>query len=146
MMSSSSSLITLKSELAGKLTVTTRSYDGTEETTQKADIKVPAGQSVQSKFSVPVKLNGYHDIRATLELDGKSWTEKRSFVRLAPDTRTPTYTGKGGLFGYWSYAGGHHTHNAWHIGQLMAMAGSNSPKPSRLTAHGGVGVGVTDAE
>jgi len=116
---------TSKTEISGKLTVTTRSYDGTEETKQEKEIKVAAGGSAEAKFSFPVKLNGYHDITATLDVSGKSWTEKRAFARLATDTRSTKWTeGKGALFGCWAYAGVHHTPKLEYPLTLMTLAGA----------------------
>ncbi len=117
----------------GKLLVLTRSYDGTEETRQEKDITLvprdPAKPAISQKFAVavPVKLFGYHDITATLTLGGRTWTEKRSFVKLAPDTRSVTWTkGKGAMFGYWSYHGGHHTPKSEHHTRLMTIAGARA--------------------
>jgi len=113
--------------VAGSLTVTTCSYDGSEETRRQQPITVPTGGAVQAKFSLPVKLNGYHDIVATLELDGQSWTEQRSFVRLAPDTRSAKWTeGKGPLFGYWGYYETHGTPRMEEHVRLMTMAGART--------------------
>jgi hypothetical protein len=113
--------------VAGKLTVVTRSHDGTEKTSQEKPVTLAKEASQQVKLSVPVKLHGYHDIRATLTIAGKTWTEKRSFVRLAPDTRAPRWTeGKGALFGYWSYHGGHYTPKADHHINLMTRAGART--------------------
>src|SRR4029077_13469879 len=107
--------------------VVTRSYDGTEQTKQEKPVRVARGAGLQVKLSVPVKLNGYHDLTATLEVAGRTWTEKRSFVRLAPDTRAVRWTeGKGALFGYWSYHGGHHTPKAEHHIELMTRAGART--------------------
>jgi hypothetical protein len=112
---------------AGKLTVRTRSYDGSEQTTQEKAITLAKNTSQQISFSVPVQLNGYHDVTATLEIAGKKWTERRSFVRLAPDTRASRWTeGKGALFGYWSYHGGHYTPKADHHIDLMTAAGTRT--------------------
>jgi hypothetical protein len=114
-------------DVKGTLTVTTRSYDGTEKSRQEQPVSVAKAGRQQVKLSVPVKLNGYHDIVATLDLGGRTWTEKRSFVRLAPDTRAPRHTeGKGALFGYWSYHGGHYTPKAEHHIELMKEAGART--------------------
>jgi hypothetical protein len=111
----------------GKLTVVTRSHDGTQTTRQEKIVALAKGAIQQVKLAVPVKLNGYHDIRAMLAIAGKTWTEKRSFVRLAPDTRAPRWTpGKGALFGYWSYHGGHYTPKADHHINLMTRAGART--------------------
>jgi hypothetical protein len=109
------------------LTVLTRSFDGTESVHDKKPVTLAKGATQQVKLSVPVKLNGYHDIWATLETGTAKWTEKRSLVRLAPDTRAPRWTeGKGALFGYWSYHGGHYTPKAdWHV-ELMTRAGART--------------------
>src|SRR5262249_22077448 len=86
----------------GKVIVSTRSYDRTESTTQEKSFDLKKNETRRLKFSVPVKLNGYHDITATLQTAKEKWSEKRSFVRLAPDTRAARWTpGKGSLFGYW---------------------------------------------
>lgn len=120
----------------GTLVVTTRSYDGTDETHQEKAVSLPAtapGKApVAVKIAVPIaaRIHGYYDIVATLHIGGKDWVEKRSFVRLAPDTRTVKWTeGKGAMFGYWSYGGGHHTPKNDHIVELMTAAGA------RQTAH-----------
>jgi hypothetical protein len=111
----------------GTLVVVTRSYDGSETTRQERPVSLALGSTQQVKLSVPVKLNGYHDITATWSAGGTTWTEKRSFVRLAPDTRAPRWTeGKGALFGYWSYHGGHYTPKAEHHIELMTAAGART--------------------
>jgi hypothetical protein len=116
----------------GKLTVTTRSYDGSEETRHEKAVTLSAPTRAKPVVSakvvipVPVKLYGYHDVVATLEIAGRTWTERRSFVRLAPDGRSPRWTGEGALFGYWSYHGGHHTPHGKQIGRLMMMAGART--------------------
>src|SRR6185437_16544309 len=113
--------------VTGKLTVHTRSYDGSETTRQEQPVRLAPHESRPVRLSVPVKLNGYHDITATLEAAGQTWTEKRSLVRLAPDTRAPRWTeGQGALFGYWSYHGGHYTPKAAHHIELMTAAGART--------------------
>ncbi len=117
--------------ITGKLTVTTRSFDGTEETKQEAPITIAPGQAAQAKFSLPVKLNGYHDITASLETGGQTWAERRSFVRHAPDTRSAKWTeGRGGLFRWWSYGGGHYTPKGEHHVRLMTAAGARTEPPT----------------
>ncbi len=112
---------------SGKLTVTWKSYDGTDTATQEVPVNVPAGQSAPAKVSIPVKLNGYYDVSAALDIAGQKWTEKRSLTRLAPDTRSVKWTeGKGAMFGYWSYGGGHHTPKAEYHYDLMTLAGARA--------------------
>jgi hypothetical protein len=118
-------------EQVGKLTIVSSSWissDGAAEASKQVrQVRLNKGETQRLKFSVPVKRNGYHDLTATLEIAGRTWTEKRSFVRLAPDTRAPRWTeGKGCLFGYWSYHGGHHTPKADHHINLMTAAGART--------------------
>lgn len=123
-------LVKLDSSLAetkGTVSVVTKSHDGTEILKAMMPIDLKKGASKQEKLQFPVKLNGYHEIEATLESGGRKWVEKRSFVRLAPDTRAERWTeGKGALFGYWSYHGGHHTPKAEHHIELMTKAGART--------------------
>ncbi|MCS6849592.1 MAG: hypothetical protein NZ700_00305, partial [Gemmataceae bacterium] len=71
----------------GELLVRSRSYDGSDTTEQRRPVRLQPGQTLAVTFEVPVKLNGYHDITATWSALGRTWTEQRSFVRLAPDRR-----------------------------------------------------------
>lgn len=134
----------------GKLTITTKSYDGTEKTTHEREVSLPpgstgstAGAPVELAVELPVKLFGYHDVEATLAIAGQTWTERRSLVKLAPDTRSARWTpGRGALFGFWSYGSGHGGPKGEHAVRLMAMAGARSgmsylpdlpPEATRLT-------------
>ncbi len=120
----------------GKLTIKTRSFDGLEVTQKVKDFELPQGGELREHFTFPVELYGYHDIEITLEVDDRKWTEKRSFVRLAPDTRSARWTeGKGALFGYWSYHGGHHTPKARHHVELMTAAGARTSIGAPLPKH-----------
>jgi hypothetical protein len=79
-------------EQKGRLTVQTRSHDGTETTRQERPVHLLKGGTQTVKLSVPVKRNGYHELTATLELVGKqplTWTEKRS---LSNRTSSPLAT------------------------------------------------------
>jgi hypothetical protein len=125
-------------DLSGTLHVTTRSYDGTETSKVDKPVALPKGGApVTINVPVAVKLNGYHDITAALEIGGRTWTEKRSFTRLAPDTRSVKWTdGKGALFGYWSYGGGHYTPKGEYHVDLMTIAGARAgmmPTPPPMT-------------
>ncbi|MBI4024089.1 MAG: hypothetical protein HY360_03855 [Verrucomicrobia bacterium] len=112
---------------SGKITLRTRSYDGTEETSQEKPVQLGKGQSAKLHFAAPVKLNGDHDLFATLEIAGRTWTEKRSLVRLAPDTRSARWTdGKGTLFGFWSSRSSHYTPKADPSATLMTLAGART--------------------
>jgi hypothetical protein len=125
----------------GKLTLTTTSFDKSQTITASAPVNLPA-ESIPTKVSlaIPVTLYGYHDVSATLEIaavagavsgdasgGAYTWTENRSLVKLAPDTRSTRWTeGKGVLFGFWSYNGGHYTPKAENILRLMVLAGART--------------------
>lgn len=113
--------------VSGDLKIETRSYDGTETSKLSRPIKLAKGGTFEDKITLPVKLNGHHEIKATVALGGKTWSEQRSFVKLAPDTRSPRWTeGKGALFGFWTYFGGHHAPKAKHHVDLMTRAGART--------------------
>jgi hypothetical protein len=120
--------------MKGKLTVSYKSYDGTDTGKKEIPVTLPAGATALAvKVPMPVKLNGYYDVVATLDMDGNdkapasSWTESRSLARLAPDTRSAKWTpGQGTMFGYWSYHGGHHTPKGNLIVRLMTQAGARA--------------------
>jgi hypothetical protein len=57
------------------LTVAARSYDGTEATRREEAVRLAPGAAREVKLSLPVKLNGYHDVTATLDIAGRTWTE-----------------------------------------------------------------------
>lgn len=126
--------------LSGRLIVATKSYDGSDTTRQEKNVSLPAASSADAPVAIQIpietKLFGYYDISATLDIGGRQWTERRSFVQLAPDTRSTRWTeGKGAMFGYWSYHGGHHTPNGDLITSLMTEAGARQTEhaPSVIT-------------
>jgi len=116
-----------------QLTVQTTSYDGTENTEQVRTISLPPGQTVRERFTFSVKKFGIHTLTLTMR-DGEAvWRERRNFAHLVPDTRSVRWQeGRGPLFGYWSYHGGHYTPPGAEIVRLMALAGARASvgKPS----------------
>lgn len=117
--------------VTGKLRVVATSFDGTDVVRQEKVFSIPPPrQGKPGTLKIPVtlaaRLHGYYTVEASIEAGGRTWTEKRSFVRLAPDTRTARWTGKGSLFGFWSYMGGHYTPKAEHHIRLMSLAGARA--------------------
>ena len=107
--------------------IETRSHDGEETTRQTKSLNLLAGKPGKLNVPVPVKKNGWHEMTVTMNDGGRSWTEKRNFVRLAKDTRAPFWEeGKGPMFGYWSYHGGHHTPPALDTMNIMHAAGARA--------------------
>ena len=72
-----------------------------------------------------MKLNGYHDIEATLDIGGRKWREALVRATRAGHARALDRR-QGALFGYWSYHGGHYTPKAEHHIELMTKAGART--------------------
>ncbi len=107
--------------------VETKSHDGEETTKQTKPLNLLAGKPGKLSVTIPVKKNGWHEMTVTMNDGERSWTEKRNFVRLAKDTRAPFWEeGKGPMFGYWSYHGGHHTPPALDTMNIMHAAGARA--------------------
>ncbi len=107
------------------LDIETKSHDGLETTKQTKTVNLAAGKPGKLNLALPVKKNGWHQLTVTMRDGERMWTETRGFVRLASDTRAPFWEeGKGPMFGYWSYHGGHHTPPAVDTMKLMHAAGA----------------------
>ncbi len=93
------------------LTVDTTSHDGQEKTVpQMKTVTLEAGGEKDLTFPLNIEKFGIHRLVVTMKDRDHQWTEWRNFCRLAPDTRAAKWEqGKGALFGYWSYHGGHYT-------------------------------------
>jgi len=114
-------------DLVGNLILSATSYDKKDNNIIiEKDIRVEKQNSESIKLNIPAKFYGWYQLIATLRTQDNIWTETRSFVLLAPDTRTEKWQGKGGLFGYWSYHGGHYTPKPEHHISLMTMAGART--------------------
>lgn len=112
-----------------KVAIETRSLDGGETHTLDGTETLAANQTSVLPFTLgSIEKNGYHDVTVTLSCDDMTWVEKRSFVRLANDTRSAQWQEDSGpLFGYWSYLGLHYTPPKDKIMHLMRMAGARAP-------------------
>lgn len=105
----------------------TTSFDGSEKTSRQTKVTVRAGQ--QQKVSFPgldLKKHGYHEVVLTVkEGDRVIGTERRSLALLHPDTRERGGwdRGKGPMFGFWNWHGGHNTPPEPIPLTLMALAG-----------------------
>jgi hypothetical protein len=94
------------------LTIATASYDGKEKTTQQRTVALPANDA-----TVPVKVTlhptryGLHYVTITCAAAGDTFTYNRKLAYLHPDTRErgDWAEGKGPLFGYFGWGGGHET-------------------------------------
>jgi len=116
-----------KPNFSGVLEITATSYDHSDIIQLKKDVFIQStGEEKKIKIDVPAKLFGWYQMVAALKTDDSCWVETRNFVVLAPDTRTEKWSGKGALFGYWSYHGAHYTPKAEHHIRLMTIAGART--------------------
>jgi hypothetical protein len=105
-----------------KLSLATRSLSGGNETKLEKAVKLPASGDVTVKFPLQLAAYGHHDVNLTITDGDQSWVEPRSLAYLREDTRKrgDWDFGRGPLFGFWNWGGGHNTPSAEK--QLLAMA------------------------
>ncbi|MCM8806239.1 MAG: hypothetical protein NC825_05875 [Candidatus Omnitrophica bacterium] len=115
-----------KEKFSGKIHLQAISYDKTDVINIEKNVALEKPSVQEIKVPIPAKLYGWYQMFATLQTQDKTWTETRNFVVLAPDTRSEKWNGKGALFGYWSYHGGHYTPKPEHHIRLMTMAGART--------------------
>ena len=120
-----------------RVALTSTSYDQKEtHAPAAAEVSLKPGEVRTITTQLPVQRNGIHHVTATLTADNHVvWTESRTLSMLAHDTRATQWTpGKGPMFGYWSYHGGHHTPSGDDTIRIMGWAGArgvmNKPRLS----------------
>lgn len=108
-----------------KLLLKTRSHSDGHETKQEKTVKIPANKSISVDFPLSLKRNGHHSLTLVLQDGGQTWTAKRGLVYLHADTRArgDWQPGRGPIFGYWGYGGGHMTPTLVQTMKVMAAAG-----------------------
>jgi hypothetical protein len=112
-----------------RLTIDTASSDGIDKTTQSQDVVLPASST---PVSVPITLKptryGLHDLNVTIASEAGTNTYKRNFANLHPDTREQTIweDGRGPIFGFWGWGGGHDTPKVDKEIPVMAAAGAET--------------------
>jgi hypothetical protein len=108
-----------------QLELTTTSLDGKQTTRQAKTIRLAPAE--QSTVTWPLKLAafGYHDVQLKVTDGEQTWIEPRSLAYLQPDTRVrgDWDFGRGPLFGFWNWGGGHVTPSADKQLLVMAKAG-----------------------
>ena len=111
-----------------RLTAETESYDQREKTVQTQTVALKGNAGAEASFAFKVTRNGLHTLTLRVQTDGADQpAQVRHFARLARDTRAPFWQeGKGPLFGYWSYHGGHNTPPAEDIMRVMQAAGARA--------------------
>ncbi len=112
-----------------RLNINTTSSDGTDKTAQTLDVVLPAANT---PVSVPVTLKptryGLHEISVTVNSEAGSNIFKRNFAHLHANTREQAIweNGRGPIFGFWAWGGGHDTPKTDKELPVMAAAGAES--------------------
>jgi len=109
------------------VTMSTASHDGEETWKDSRELTLAAGAEKRVNFEVDAGKHGWHAATFTLADGDATRVERRSFARLAPDTRAVAWQeGRGPLFGYWGYNGGHHTPPDVDTMRVMRAAGARA--------------------
>lgn len=113
-----------------RVELTTTSFDGRGRTSQKKAVQLPAtgDQEVAVRFPLKLKAFGHHDVAVKIVDGGQTRVEPRGLAYLQPDTRERRDWdfGRGPLFGFWNWGGGHVTPSAEKQLLVMAKAGIES--------------------
>ncbi|MCE9562772.1 MAG: hypothetical protein K8U57_12065 [Planctomycetes bacterium] len=105
-----------------QLELTTKSLDGKQSTAHRSVLKLPADGEARETIKVTPKAFGYHDVALRVVDGDQTRVERRSLAYLRADTRDrgDWDFGRGPLFGFWNWGGGHNTPSA--DKQLLVMA------------------------
>jgi hypothetical protein len=130
-----------KEDQSAALEVEARAFNSNQTVTVRERVKLAAGETRKVKLSVKgLKRYGHHDVRlrvwtiagkqedASADPKGEKRTWNRSLSWLHPDTRERGNweEGKGPIFGFWDWNGGHVTPSGLPRLKVMAAAGMES--------------------
>ncbi len=119
---------------AVKLDLSTDSYGHHERTSTKRFVSLAANAEETLKIPVTLKRYGHHDLKLRVEDKDGAHTFEKSLAFLHPDTRERGgwEEGKGPIFGFWDWAGGHVTPGGVPRLQVMVEAGAESSNRSLM--------------
>jgi hypothetical protein len=112
-----------------RLVISTKSYDGKDITQQEQQANLPADGAA---INVPIALKptrfGLHELTVVLDTGTESATYRRNFAYFHADTREKTTweEGRGSVFGFWPWGGGHVTPPSDKEITVMAAAGAET--------------------
>jgi hypothetical protein len=109
-----------------RLTIATASSDGTDKTSRQQDIVLtPSNNPVTVPVTLKPTRYGLQELSVTVTSDTGSNTFKRNFAHLHPNTREQVTweEGRGPIFGFWGWGGGHDTPKVDKELPAMAAAG-----------------------
>jgi hypothetical protein len=115
--------------IKAKLDISTASYDGKDTTPQELKADLPAdGAAVSLPLALKPNRFGLHELTLTLTAGADKATFRRNFAYFHTDTRDPTTweEGRGSVFGYWPWGGGHVTPPSDKEITVMAAAGAET--------------------
>ncbi|MCM8764122.1 MAG: hypothetical protein NC830_02000, partial [Candidatus Omnitrophica bacterium] len=108
--------------------ISTESFDRKEKTITKKGCIVPPHKSISVPFVLNLKSYGYHATKFTVSDSGETRIMTGSLAYLQPDTRErgDWKEGKGQIFGFWDWNGGHETPDGIPRLEVMVKAGVES--------------------
>lgn len=112
-----------------KLVVSTKSHDGKDTTRQELQADLPADSAA---VNVPLALKptryGLHEMTVALTLGAETANFVRNFAFFHTDTRDQAVweEGRGSIFGFWPWGGGHVTPTSDKEIAVMAAAGAET--------------------
>ena len=113
----------------GRLVISTKSQDGKDVTRQEKQVDLPAGVTA---VNIPLALKptrfGLHEMTIDLIAGGEPAVFRRDFAYFHPDTREQAIweEGRGSIFGFWPWGGGHVTPPTEQEISVMAAAGAET--------------------
>lgn len=122
--------------VTAKLTVVTVSYDGKDKTTQQQTAAIPVNGSVPVTVTLKPTRYGLQTLKVTCVVADETTTQQRNFAYLHPETREKGgwARGKGPIFGYWNWSGGHDTPPLEVELSVMGQAGCETSLATFLNA------------
>lgn len=117
-----------KQDRTVSLELATVSHDRLEKTSQSQRVTVPPGGETKVRLPIALKRYGHHDVKLTLKDSQGTRTHERSLAFQHPDTRERGgwEEGKGPLFGFWDWGGGHVTPGGLERLEVAVAAGIES--------------------
>ncbi len=112
-----------------KLVIETKSYDGKDTDRQEKSVELPAnGAAVKVPVTLKPRRYGLQEMTLTLTAGDETSTYRRNFAHLHPDTREQSVweDGRGPIFGYWPWGGGHVTPSVEKEISVMGAAGAET--------------------
>ena len=117
-----------------RLALRTASFDAEEKTEQFQTLRVGRAAEVVTRFDLSLAKFGWHSV--VLDVDGRR-SERSLTVLRRREYRQRPFDAKGFMFGYWNWAGAHHTpanHDAIRLMGAMGME-SVAHSPNALFGH-----------